>query len=90
MFLNEKQLRSRSAGFCGSTLFSIEFISGFILFLKSLYMYMAVILLPFMGYSPPLLNLGILLIKSSNWGKNSPKLGKYRPFLDWEAACIWL
>ena len=32
-----------------------------------------------------------ILIKSSDWGKyKKRKEGKYRPFLDWEAACIWL
>ena len=39
-----------------------------------------VIILPFSGYSLCILNLGINPNKILRLGKNSPKLGKYRPF----------
>ena len=50
----------------------------------------AVILFPFLGYSLCLLNFRIFPNKILILGKKSPRLGKYRSILDWEAAFIRL
>ena len=50
----------------------------------------SVILLPSLGYSLCLSNLGINPNEILRLGKKSPKLGNYCPPLDWEAVCIWL
>ena len=47
------------------------------------------IVLLFLGYSM-CVNLGIIPNEILRLGNKSPKLRKYRPILDWEAACIWL
>ena len=50
--------------------------------------YFTVILLPTLGYSLWLLNLGINPNKILRLEKKYQKLGKYRPFSDWKAAAV--
>ena len=42
------------------------------------------------GIQPVFLNFRINPNKILSLGKKSPKLGKYRSILDWEAACVRL
>ena len=50
----------------------------------------SVILLPFWDTAYMPFEFGINPNKIPQLGKKSPKLGKYRPFFDWEAACMRL